>query len=235
MFYFQDDWKLRPNFTVNLGVRYELYTPLTEAHGRARAFAVECGGICPPGMPFYNYDKNNIGPRVSFAWNPSRFKGKTTIRGGIGIYHMQGQIDDLLGPIESDNVRLSATVNEMSNLSFPMDPFLSRASVLGETPRAIQHTRRSDFESYQGGLFVVQELPGQFSLQVGGVMNLGRHLLERNWVNFIDPATGQRPLPAFGQIDIKYTGNNSNHAGMQVSLNRPFRAHHEHCQHRRHG
>src|SRR5262249_25096949 len=112
MFYFQDDLKLRPNFTVNLGVRYELYTPLFEAHDRARAFAVECGGICPTGTPFYNYDKNNIGPRVSFAWNPSRLK-KTTIRGGAGIYHMQGQIDDLLGPIESDNVRLSATVNEI--------------------------------------------------------------------------------------------------------------------------
>jgi hypothetical protein len=222
MGYIQDDIKLKPNLTINLGVRYEYYVPIYEVNGRVRIFAEKCGGICPnPGTDLYGADRNNIGPRVGFAWTPKLFGSKTTIRGGFGVYHMLGQIDDILGPLESDNVRLSLTARENPLLSYPLEPFLAPGSFLADTPRALA-TERKDFEAYQAGLFIVQELPKQFALQVGYATNQGRHLLERNWSNFINPATGTRPLPAFGQVDNKFSGNRSNHHGMQVSLNRRF-------------
>lgn len=221
MGYIQDDIKILPNLTLNIGARYEFYVPIYEVNGRVKIYADRCAGFCPKGTGLYGADFNNIGPRAGFAWSPKLFGGKTTIRGGFGVYHMLGQIDDILGPIESDNVRLSLTARENPLLSYPIEPFLSPGAFLGDTPRALA-LERKDFEAYQAGLYVVQELPMQFALQVGYATNQGRHLLERNWSNYIDPATGNRPLPLFGQVDNKFSGNRSNHHGLQVSLNRRY-------------
>lgn len=63
-FYWQDSWAIRPNFTLNYGLRYEL--------------DVQYGNL--------NTDKDNFAPRVSFAWDP--FKNhKTVVRGGYGIFY----------------------------------------------------------------------------------------------------------------------------------------------------
>ncbi len=221
MGYLQDDYKILPNLTLNFGMRYEFYMPVYEVNSRVRIYADQCRGLCPKGTDLYNPDYNNFGPRFGFAWGPKLFGGKTTIRGGFGVYHMLGQVDDILAPIESDNVRLSLTSRENPNLGYPLESFLAPGSFLGDTPRALA-LKRKDFEAYQGGLFVVQELPRYFALQVGYATNQGRNLLERNWSNFINPATGTRPFPDFGQVDNKFTGNRSNHHGMQVSLNRRY-------------
>ena len=59
--YVQDDWKLRPNFTLSLGLRYENQK---------------------------NIDSNfNFGPRVGFAWSPGGQQSKTVIRGGYGVFY----------------------------------------------------------------------------------------------------------------------------------------------------
>ncbi|MEN3326809.1 MAG: hypothetical protein V7638_1616 [Acidobacteriota bacterium] len=59
--YVQDDWKLRPNFTLSLGLRYENQS---------------------------NVDSNlNFGPRVGFAWSPGGQQSKTVIRGGYGVFY----------------------------------------------------------------------------------------------------------------------------------------------------
>jgi hypothetical protein len=82
-FYGEDNWKIRPNLTLNLGLRYEYISAPKEAAGRINY------GISP--------DDNNIEPRFGFAWSPEFEKGflnslfgkvgDSSIRGGYGIYH----------------------------------------------------------------------------------------------------------------------------------------------------
>jgi outer membrane receptor protein involved in Fe transport len=74
--YLQDEVKLWPNFTVNLGLRYEMYGVFSEIHKRDSPFDIQtCGGYCPVGSAFVFNDPNNFAPRVSFAWSPKALLG----------------------------------------------------------------------------------------------------------------------------------------------------------------
>lgn len=222
--YVQDEWKITSTMTINAGVRYEYYTPLHERDGRQRIYdRIECGGICPAGSETYFPDRNNFGPRLSWTWTPARLNGKTTFRLGGGVYHQQGQLDDLLGPIESDNVRVQLTPLDVPALSYPAQRFFGQGTASFDTPRALQRRRR-DFESYQLGAFIMQELPWGLSGQIGYLGNRGRNILQRFFDNAIDPATGQRPLPNFGLVDIKYDGSRTMFDGLQASLQRRYQA-----------
>jgi hypothetical protein len=105
--YAQDDWKFKPNLTLNFGVRYEPTTVLKDAQGRITdlatitAAAPTCGvsftdpaptGPTEPGStcsgvgPYYkNPTLRNFEPRVGFAWDPFK-DGKSSVRGSFGIY-----------------------------------------------------------------------------------------------------------------------------------------------------
>ncbi len=102
--YAQDDWKIKPNLTLNLGLRYEPTTVLKDAQGRITnlatitATAPTCGadftapGPALPGSscggvgPYYkNPTLRNFEPRVGFAWDPFK-DGKSSVRGSFGIY-----------------------------------------------------------------------------------------------------------------------------------------------------
>lgn len=81
-FYAQDDWKVRPNFTLNLGLRWEVDTDVKNLKN--------FDDINPILLPFVGTSRsreyNNFAPRVGFNWDPWR-DGRTSIRGGYGIYY----------------------------------------------------------------------------------------------------------------------------------------------------
>lgn len=90
-FFGQDDIKLRPNFTLNVGLRYEYFAPLDEKFNRQSNLILGSGpsglanATLKVGGPLYPADKNNFAPRLGFAWTPSKFMNKTVIRGGFGV------------------------------------------------------------------------------------------------------------------------------------------------------
>jgi hypothetical protein len=102
--YVQDDWKMKSNLTINLGVRYEPTTVLKDGKGRITNLATitatsptcgvqfsapipaQAGSACGGVGPYYkNPTLRNFEPRVGFAWDPFK-NGKSSVRGSFGLY-----------------------------------------------------------------------------------------------------------------------------------------------------
>ncbi len=96
----QDEWKVRANLSLNLGLRYELFAPLYELFDRLANLDIAAGltAVAPvtPGTPgpysgefsraLVDRDRNNFGPRLGLAWKPKN-GGRFTIRAGYGWYY----------------------------------------------------------------------------------------------------------------------------------------------------
>jgi hypothetical protein len=87
----QDDWKVKPTLTVNLGLRWEYFTPVTELNNTLSNYIFGSQGIVDgtvqPVHQLYQSDRNNFGPRVGFAWSPAAYNSKVVFRGGFGVLY----------------------------------------------------------------------------------------------------------------------------------------------------
>jgi len=90
-FFAQHDWKMTPNFTLNTGLRWELFTPLYN-----KGFAINYPVLGPTGSELsglhlvprtslWNTEYRDFSPKVGFAWNPNYFDRKIVIRGGFAV------------------------------------------------------------------------------------------------------------------------------------------------------
>jgi hypothetical protein len=221
--YVEDEWKLRPNLTINAGLRYTFYNIFHEVQGRANPFDFEsCGsqGFCGVGASFGNTNTLDVDPRISVTWAPAGREGKTVIRGGFGIYHGDGQLDDQNFPISNEIAQYSLSAKTIPNLSYPITPFLSSTPGI-IAPREADRDRK-DMYVTQWGLSIQQALPREFVGTLSYVGSKGTNLLNTTYINLIDPATGLRPYPAFGQVQGRGNRNNSSYEGFVASLQRTF-------------
>lgn len=108
-FYGQDTWRIKPNLTINVGLRYDYFTPTKETNGIGLMPVGGLDALYDPNLiydlagggngtrPFYNPDRNNFAPNISIAWDPFG-TGKTSIRAGYAISYV---IDSLIQMAEN--------------------------------------------------------------------------------------------------------------------------------------
>jgi hypothetical protein len=221
--FIQDVYKLTPNLTVSSGVRYQFYNRFHEVLNRAMPFDfATCGpnGFCRAGAEFSRPNIGDVDPRIAVAWAPARLRGMTLIRGGFGIYHGDGQLDDQNLPIANEVQRFSLSQATIAGLSFPIDPFLAGTSGI-VSPRDMDRLRKDMYVS-QWGLSIQQAITRDMAGTISYVGSKGTHLLTTSFINTIGPA-GTRQFPAFGQVEFRANESNSSFQGLQASLQRSFR------------
>jgi hypothetical protein len=181
----QDDWRLRPDLTLNLGLRYEFDTDVKNIS--------RVDEINPLVQPFLTgtrgKDLNNFGPRIGFNWCPG--DARTSVHGGYGIYYdritleiqsLERGLDGRALPIE---VRAGNTffVDPATGQFPPFAPSITNpftgfilpgagASGINIIDNGMQNPTVQQFN-----LGIQHELPGRVVLSVDGIHNLGTHFI----------------------------------------------------------
>jgi hypothetical protein len=195
--FFQDNWKVRPNFTLNLGIRYDyLGQPANIFPYPAVNF--DATSFSKAKIPT---DKNNFGPSVGFAYSP-KFgffeDGKTVIRGGFQVSYDR-YFNNLLSNMAA------GTPNNPSNV--PVDCNSKFAQCTG-TGRGFAGLYSTYFPAMtNGGVNPISDASSQFTLT-------NRNPYTERWSLGI-----QRELPAGMVMDLSYVGSASHKLFQQQQLN----------------
>ena len=227
----QDDFRVRPNLTLNLGLRHEFWTAANEVNGLSESLR----HLTDPKMtlgPEFVPSKLNFAPRAGLAWDPTG-SGKTSVRLGTGVYfnHLDGQTWFSSGYPNAD---FSHTYN-INNPLFPN--FLAN----GYPPQSgAQLTQGVQFHPptptvIHYSLDVQRQLQGTLSLKVGYIgshgYNLPRNTQQDIRVPTILPDGTQSFLttspfinPNFSSIILLLDDTHSNYNALQATLQKTFSA-----------
>ena len=122
-FFVQDDFKVRPNLTLNLGVRWSYFGPLSSKENNMYVATPGAGANFLTGLVVHKGDSwkaqnDNIGPQLGFAWSPGVFKDKLVIRGGYGLNYNQEEIAISSNIVNNPGL----VVHPTFNMSTPSSP-----------------------------------------------------------------------------------------------------------------
>jgi len=222
--YIQDEFKIRPNLTVNMGLRYEYYGVDSEAHPSiGQGFdPFTCGlQFCPVGAPFYMPNTLGFEPRISIGYEPGFLHGKTAIRAGFGSMESDGQFGGLYALQTQIGQAFKLQSSSISGLSWPVTPFLDDAK--GSISYSASDRNRKNMQVNQWTLSVQHELIKNTILSVSYVGSRNIHEFNKSLLlNVIDPSTGKRPYASLTNSTIGWTTwrNTSNYNALQIGLKR---------------
>jgi len=184
----QDDYRWKPNLTLNLGLRYEFATVPSEVNGKISNLRSIADSSLVVGDPWYgNPSLKDFAPRIGVAWDPFK-SGKTSLRAGFGIFY-----DQLLpkyyvfsGSLNPPfTTRTSRTATQTNPIPFPnaVQGFDLTTPVCPASPSCLKanlQTVNYDLQpSYimQYNLSVQRAMPGNWDLTLGYAGSHGLHLI----------------------------------------------------------
>ena len=241
--YIQDDWKLSPRLTINLGLRYDYLGWPYSRDNTLGSFDLSNGQYLWDGTNpvtgagpnvrrgVVNPDYNNFAPRVGFAY---RIGDKTTIRSGYGIFYSGNYLWEAQGIRGNYPYAISETHTNLNN-DGPTSPIETTFSPIlfvtpgADVPMSDQHiVNRNNRTSYtqQWNLHVQHQLAEDLIAEVGYIGNKGTHLTMFANANTALPGPGdpdpRRPYPVLGPTSIMDNVASSHYEGLQAKIEKRF-------------
>jgi outer membrane receptor protein involved in Fe transport len=232
--FFEDTWRVKQNFTLDLGLRYEYWgTPENVLQFPAvdSRFGSGLVGATFPSVfaAKQQADKNNFAPRIGFAYTPhfwNRILGgdKTVIRAGYGIFYdgiFTNILDNTAGGspngvspriVGSKNDNLGRGTADATGLLQSLQPVLSPFSAVTSISAHLLNPL-----THQWNLDVQRSLPGGFNMTAAYVGTRGEHLFVNQELN----PFGENPN--FGSVTVRTNGGDSIYHSGQLLVERPFR------------
>ncbi len=224
----QDDIKLTPDLTVNIGARYDYFTPLENS------LPYPAVDVSNPYGPIATYvpvkaDKNNFAPRAGFSFQPhsSIFSdGKTVIRGGFGVFFDSDFTNiafnsAVAAPNSFSNTLQQTTGNGVASAT--TGAIASITPVLTQTGSVTSvASNLATPYTYQYNLGVERQLPFQLLATATYVGSRSLKLFANQQLNYFVPGTGKRVNTSRGVINIRGNYADANYNGLETSLERRF-------------
>ncbi len=214
----QDSYKLRPNFTLELGLRWDVNTTPTEVNNRLVVFNPATASLVQVGQngidQIYGSNNHNIGPRVGFAWDPFN-DGKTSLRGGYGIYYDQ-PVTNSVTPLTT-NPPFAVPEVAVGSAATPVligNPLAAAQSRATLSPNNIVQGFLNDYVQ-SWNLNIQREIVKDLGIQIGYFGSKGTHL--RMSYNINQPVNGVRPFAGFSNITTVSSPGNSSYNALWVS------------------
>lgn len=237
--FFQDDYKVRNNFTLNLGMRWEYTSPVVEVLDRQANFDIKTGAQLLAGKngnsrALYNPYYKGFEPRLGFAWTPEALDGKFVVRAGYGItQYMEGTGSNLRLPLNppffTESDRTYDPSSGAGTIALGFTDLLPTGKPTGQL-RVWSPDLRPQF-TQQWNLTLEYQLYRNMSLTAGYVGHFATHLVAPSDINQPLPGTGpastwtaaqtRRPLyslyPDVTQTSVTDSWAKSKYHSLQVS------------------
>jgi hypothetical protein len=231
----QDDFRIRPNLTINAGIRYDYFSVPQEGNGRvfnrAQTALGPGFGDFRPADQMYNASWLNFGPRLGFSWGVGADR-KTVVRGGAGIFFNPHPIFG--GPIEVSAPTAPTVPNRLTlsraqalalGLNYPVNTSALLARLVSTGTPIAGTAISANFPnpySIQWTLGIQRQIWANMVFDVAYVGNHGLHLIANRTENLPDRITGIAPNPAFGQFRYYDSSDASKYHSLQVSLQKRY-------------
>jgi outer membrane receptor protein involved in Fe transport len=221
--FLQDDVKLTPELTVNLGLRYDY---LTSPENALKYPALDLNNPFAPidTVVKVESDTNNFGPRLGFAWNPhSGFlsDGKTVFHGGIGAFYDTDFTNIMTNLAQSSPNASTTTLTSTTGRGLPNATGLIATMTSALTPTSSVLSIDSNLRNpltWQWNAGIERQLPAQIKLIVNYVGNHGEKLYANQQLNYFSFATGKRLNPARGAIVVRGNRADSEYNSLQAEV-----------------